>query len=436
MTYLFLCLMSLLLVVSFGAYRKLKQQQLRQESILASLAEGLILTSEQGQILYMNQPSIHLLNIKTKVIGQAISTILPNIEHLAANQTRQSYGLLATNEHLEFELTLIIQADGNRLYILHSDQLGRAQPEEVERFKRSQYFARIGTWDWDVNTEQLYWSDAIYAMFGYKVGEIQPSYQLFCNSVHPEDRERVKAGEQRCIETGENHDEEYRVVWPDSSIHWVRETGNVVNDKNGKVAKMMGVVRDITEEKNAENELMKLAHIDTLTGLPNRLELEEKLAKAINQAKAEQSRVALIFIDLNKFKDINDNYGHHRGDQVLTATANRLRHTLRKTDFIARIGGDEFVMILQGLELCTEPPQEGELMAIKVLNKLSKPIEVAATSHEIGASLGIALFPDHANNMDELLHIADQAMYQAKRRGKNKFQFGSKHESLPLQGEN
>ncbi|HBN50881.1 MAG TPA: diguanylate cyclase, partial [Thalassospira sp.] len=84
--------------------------------------------------------------------------------------------------------------------------------EEEQRFKQSQYFARIGTWDWCVNTDELYWSDAIYGMFGYKPGEVTPSYSLFCDAVHPDDRERVRQGEIRCVETGENHDEEYRVV--------------------------------------------------------------------------------------------------------------------------------------------------------------------------------------------------------------------------------
>ena len=203
------------------------------------------------------------------------------------------------------------------------------QDGDAERFKRSQYFARIGTWDWDVDTEKLYWSDAIYGMFGFKIGEVTPSYALFCACVHPEDRASVRAGELRCLETGENHDEEYRVVWPDGSIHWLRETGNVVKNDHDATIKMMGVVRDITEEKASASYLQHLAHYDPLTGLPNRLVLEERLSEALEQARIGATRVALVFVDLNGFKAINDHYGHAAGDRVLITTATRLKKILR-----------------------------------------------------------------------------------------------------------
>ncbi|ROL76228.1 hypothetical protein BLX41_15085 [Pseudomonas protegens] len=96
-------------------------------------------------------------------------------------------------------------------------KLAEGLPDDAERFKRSQYFVRIGTWDWEVDIQRLYWSEAIYGMFGFKVGKVLPSYELFCSCVHPDDRQRVRAGESRCLETGENHDEEYRVVWSDGS---------------------------------------------------------------------------------------------------------------------------------------------------------------------------------------------------------------------------
>lgn len=223
------------------------------------------------------------------------------------------------------------------------------QDSDAERFKRSQYFARIGTWDWDVDTDRLYWSDAIYGMFGFKVGEVTPSYALFCACVHPDDRIKVRAGELRCLETGENHDEEYRVIWPGGTIRWLRETGNVVKNDHDETIKMMGVVRDITEEKASASYLQHLAHFDPLTGLPNRLVLEERLSEALEQARISATRVALVFVDLNGFKAINDHYGHAAGDRVLVTTATRLKKILRSTDTVARIGGDEFVVILQGL---------------------------------------------------------------------------------------
>jgi len=299
------------------------------------------------------------------------------------------------------------------------------QDGDAERFKRSQYFARIGTWDWDVDTDQLYWSEAIFGMFGFKVGEVTPSYSLFCSCVHPDDRLRVRAGELRCLETGENHDEEYRVVWPDGTIRWLRETGNVVKNELDETIKMMGVVRDITEEKASANYLKHLAHFDPLTGLPNRLVLEERLSEALEQARASATRVALVFVDLNGFKAINDRYGHAAGDRVLVTTATRLKRILRSTDTVARIGGDEFVVILQDLPQGKSLQDEARTICQKIFVELSPPVTIGNDQRHIGTSLGVAVFPDHAPSIDRLLHIADLAMYEAKRSGNNQYRLGN-----------
>ncbi|HEF4760719.1 TPA: sensor domain-containing diguanylate cyclase [Pseudomonas putida] len=306
------------------------------------------------------------------------------------------------------------------------------QDGDAERFKRSQYFARIGTWDWDVDTDRLYWSEAIYGMFGFKIGEVTPSYALFCACVHPDDRARVRAGELRCLATGENHDEEYRVVWPDGTIRWLRETGNVVRNDRDQTIKMMGVVRDITEEKASASYLKHLAHFDPLTGLPNRLVLEERLSEALEQARVSATRVALVFIDLNGFKAINDHYGHAAGDHVLVTTATRLKKILRSTDTVARIGGDEFVVILQGLSQGISLQDEARSICQKIFVELSPPMTIGNEQRHIGTSLGVAVFPDHAPSMDRLIHIADLAMYAAKRSGNNQYRLGEQGERVSL----
>jgi len=323
------------------------------------------------------------------------------------------------------ERSLRKQLDEYRVLITHlSERQNIHQDSDAERFKRSQYFARIGTWDWDVDTDRLYWSDAIYGMFGFKIGEVTPSYALFCACVHPDDRVRVRAGELRCLETGENHDEEYRVIWPDGTIRWLRETGNVVKNNHDETIKMMGVVRDITEEKASASYLQHLAHFDPLTGLPNRLVLEERLSEALEQARITATRVALVFVDLNGFKAINDRYGHAAGDRVLVTTATRLKRILRSTDTVARIGGDEFVVILQGLPQGGNLQDEARNICQKIFVELSPPVTIGNDQRHIGTSLGVAVFPDHAPSMDRLIHIADLAMYAAKRSGNNQYRLG------------
>ncbi|MEE1922410.1 sensor domain-containing diguanylate cyclase [Pseudomonas sp. 148P] len=300
-----------------------------------------------------------------------------------------------------------------------------APRDDSERYQRSQYFARIGTWDWDIDTETLYWSDAIFGMFGYQVGEITPSYERFCNAVHPDDRAQVRAGELRCIETGDNHDEEYRVVWPDGSIHWLRETGNIVCNADGVAVKMIGVVREITEEKAWASQLQQLAHSDALTGLPNRLVLEHRLLQALEQAREHQGRVTLVFLDLNGFKAINDQHGHAVGDRVLVLIARRLKQMLRAADTVARIGGDEFVLVLDGMPEGEGDEAELHTLCRRLIDTLAEPISLAEGILQVGSSLGVAVFPQHATGMDTLLHAADLAMYEAKRSGDNQYRLGS-----------
>jgi diguanylate cyclase (GGDEF)-like protein len=134
--------------------------------------------------------------------------------------------------------------------------------------------------------------------------------------------------------------------------------------------------------------------------------------------------VALVFIDLNGFKQINDRHGHAVGDQILIGTAQRLKQTLRGSDMVARLGGDEFVVVIEGLAIGMSLHDEAQIIGEKILRRLSQPLNLGDTSHQVGASLGIALFPEHGPNIDCLIHVADQAMYTAKRRGNNQYCLG------------
>ncbi|MDG1582680.1 diguanylate cyclase [Pseudomonas sp. GOM6] len=400
------------MVVLSLLYRRLQQQQL----LLERLEEGVLRISAQGLIKSHNPAARSLLGSDaTDLRGHPLSNWLPP---LSAEATQS----IALQDDEGRQRTLRICRIPARI---GSDELLLLQPQastaERERFQRSQYFARIGTWDWDIDTDRLYWSEAIYAMFGYRVGEVTPSYQLFCDSVHPDDRAQVRAGELRCIETGENHDEEYRVIWPDGSIHWLRETGNVIKDARGQPLKMMGVVRDITEEKANVSQLHRLAHHDPLTGLYNRLRFEEHLREALQHAQHNDTRAALVFIDLNGFKAINDDLGHAAGDQVLVEIGKRLKQALRDSDRVARLGGDEFVALLEGLSPQRPTQEEAAAIAAKLLAVVLPPINLAQGQQKVGVSLGIALYPEHGNSIDRLLHSADQAMYQAKRSGDNQY---------------
>lgn len=391
------------------------------------LTQGVLQLDAKGYIEQHNQSAARLLGKPSEDLnGISLSSCLPQFSW-PVQQTEPRPGMFINTEglHLEVEITPRTRASGRGALVLIQPitEPIRSQ-EDVERFKHSQYFARIGTWDWAIDTNRLYWSEAIYALFGYPPGAVTPSYELFCASVHPDDRSKVRAGELRCIETGENHDEEYRVVWPDGSVHWLRETGNVIKDAMGKPIKMMGVVRDITEEKAWTSELHQLAHHDPLTGLPNRLLFEDRLRSALDRAQRNKTRVALVFIDLNAFKAVNDRLGHRAGDQLLVCTAKRLQSLLRASDSVVRLGGDEFVLILEGLAPSRSLPDEASHVGDKIFAALAAPVELDGMHQHINASLGIAFYPDHATSMDRLILMADLAMYEAKRSGDNQYRLG------------
>lgn len=402
---------SLLLLALLQRHRRLLKQQ---RALLAQLEFGALEVSANGRVRWHNEPAPALLGQAADALrGARLADLLPAAALDALTEPRRLQVRGADGQIRPLQIGRI---DGTRSLLLIRPVLA-----EAERYQRSQYFARIGTWDWDIDTNRLYWSDAIYGMFGYRVGEVTPSYELFCQSVHPDDREQVRSGELRCIETGENHDEEYRVIWPDGSVHWLRETGNIVKDDHGIAVKMMGVVRDITEEKAWARQMHRLAHHDALTGLPNRLVFEEQLDRALERARRAGTRIALVFIDLNGFKAINDRLGHAAGDQVLQHMARRLREALRGSDSVARLGGDEFVAILESLSLERSPHDEARAVAGKLLAALTPPVRLEQGPQQVGASLGIAMFPDHAQSKDRLIHLADLAMYEAKRSGDNQY---------------
>lgn len=415
--------------------RHAREQLAQYRNLAERLSDGVLQVAHDGRISQHNAAAARMLgHDEAALTGKRLADCLPQLSGMACDIPRRcslSDGTEADRPVLEVVRLGPADSDAGIFLVQEATQVSRAS-DDVERFKRSQYFARIGTWDWQIDTDELYWSDAIYGMFGYPAGAVTPSYELFCASVHPDDRAKVRAGELRCIETGENHDEEYRVVWPDGSVHWLRETGNVLKGADGNALRMMGVVRDITEEKHWASQLHRLAHHDPLTGLPNRLVFEEHLGRALDRARRNTTRVALVFIDLNGFKAINDHYGHAAGDQLLKETGARLSGALRESDIVARLGGDEFVAILEGIPLDRSLDEEARLIAGKILAALAPPIPLGATLQRIGASLGIAVFPDHAPNMDKLIHIADLAMYQAKRNGNNQYRLGS---DLPYSAE-
>jgi len=229
----------------------------------------------------------------------------------------------------------------------------------------------------------------------------------------------------------------YQAMWAsiEETGHWQGEIWNrrkngeiyplwlsisTVLDEGGKPRNYVGVITDMSKIRQSEERLEHLAHYDPLTDLPNRLLVQSRLQHAIEQAERHQHRVAALYIDLDRFKNINDSLGHPIGDELLAALARRLSTRLREEDTLARLGGDEFLLVLE----LVEQPESAAAVAQTLIDLLEAPFDLPS-GHEVfvGISIGISLYPDDAGSVTELIQHADVAMYQAKRQGRNTYRF-------------
>jgi diguanylate cyclase (GGDEF)-like protein/PAS domain S-box-containing protein len=236
----------------------------------------------------------------------------------------------------------------------------------------------------------------------------------------PEHASRAFEDEQRIIETGHGiTGMEEKETWADGHESWVLTTKVPLKDRRGRILGTMGISRDITDRKQAELRIRYMALHDALTGLPNRSLLEDLLAHAIALAARNGKRVGVLMLDLDRFKSVNDSFGHHIGDRLLEAVAVRLRNCLRESDIVARLGGDEFVI---GMPM-VENDQDIEQVASKVLNTLNASFEIEGHGLRIGASIGVCQYPADGESPRDLLQAADTAMYEAKNSGRGNYSF-------------
>lgn len=286
-----------------------------------------------------------------------------------------------------------------------------------------------GVWDWDMVRDVARFSDSYKSMFGFDDAEIKLNLQAWKERIYPDDVMSMnKVINDYLAGKTEKYIHEHRIICKDKNVKWVLSRGMTVkHDKNGKPLRMVGTHTDITERKLLETRLENLAHFDTLTGLPNRTLFSDRLKLAVAYAKREKKMLAVMFVDLDQFKEINDLYGHKIGDKVLKKVAQRLTACVRESDTVCRIGGDEFIVLLPIID----SEIDATYVADKIVSAVARPIEIVKSSEisqpikviqknlHVSASIGISIYPTHGKDEKLLTINADLAMYQAKRNGKN-----------------
>ena len=294
-----------------------------------------------------------------------------------------------------------------------------------ERLAEAQRIARIGSWEWDLRTGVLTSSAELRRLIGFEPGQLPATPDELYVHVLPEDRPVAQRTAAEAVQSLGSFSFEVRVQPPGEDLRWLAVRGRVEVDKAGAPVRLIGTCQDVTDSKRAEQVsgtlLAELAHQamhDALTGLPNRALLIDRLDQSLAQAQRSGSAVAVLFLDLDRFKLVNDSRGHVAGDELLVRVAERLRRVVRPADTVARFGGDEFVMI------CQDAGVVGHAMHVadRVADAFRAPFPLDGDDMFLNVSIGIAT-SDGRTSSTELLRNADAAMYQAKELGRGRCEF-------------
>ncbi|MBU1053700.1 MAG: EAL domain-containing protein [Proteobacteria bacterium] len=306
-------------------------------------------------------------------------------------------------------------------YMYRANQAFKDLKNSEVQLSSAQKIAHLGSWNWDIANNRFQLSDELYRILNIDSTTCALTYETFINFIHPIDKEQVKMTIEEAVATQQPFHLDYKIVIADGLERFVSIEGQPVLNSKSEVVRMAGTIQDITERKQAEAQIRSLALYDNLTGLPNRILFRDRLEQAIRQASRQNSMVAAIFIDLDRFKDINDSLGHNAGDELLRQVANRLLSVTRSSDTVSRLGGDEFTIVLQNLTsldvICS--------LAQKILDTFSEPFLLEAKEIFVTSSIGVAVYPSDAEKADDLLKNADIAMYYAKDNGKNNYKLFS-----------
>ncbi|UOY91788.1 EAL domain-containing protein [Ectobacillus sp. JY-23] len=274
----------------------------------------------------------------------------------------------------------------------------------------------VCVWTLDKESYTFKISPACEEIYGVTVKEFQEDWQIWRSFIHPEDQEEIESRYQEVL-GGQSWTSEYRIISRDGKTKWLYNYVMPIKDEMGNIIRFDGVVTDISGRRKIEEDLHVMAFQDALTGLPNRRMFNKRLEKALKRAKKCNTKLAVMYLDLDRFKFINDSLGHQAGDRLLQLVSKRLTETMDDRTVISRQGGDEFSILIENVK----DIQHIESIAKSLLHIITKPLQLEGYEYILTTSIGVSIYPDHADTADGLIKRADQAMYRAKESGKSNF---------------
>ncbi len=316
-------------------------------------------------------------------------------------------------------------------YMLRASLASNELRQSQNRLAKTQEIALLGNWEINLSTHEFSCPPKTCQLLGLNDSSAQINYNRFFDTIHPSEKDRVIQTIDEAIKNKESYNLRYQIIKHDGEQIYIANHGEIITDKSGRPKIMLGTVQDVSKITKAEEKIRTLAFYDSLTGLANRLLFMDRLEMALATSKRYNQCMALLFLDIDRFKRINDTLGHHVGDMLLKKVAERISKCVRKTDatsrmlpendnIVARIGGDEFNIMLTNIS----KPEDAALVARRIIKSIPEKVtledkyEVSVTS-----SIGISIFPSDGDDADTLLMRADTAMYHVKDKGRNDFEF-------------
>jgi diguanylate cyclase (GGDEF)-like protein/PAS domain S-box-containing protein len=410
----------------------IRDNEARFRNLFEQSSEGILLSTQDGKIVDANRKWMEMFGYQQHELKDLVLTDLhPDDTKWLVSQ---SIDELVTTGSSSFTTTCI-RKNGERFLSEISASTIEYQGNKLIQSIERDITSKKETEDWLKKLSMAVEQSPVSVIITDPDGNIEYTNQHF-EKVTGYTREEVLGQNPRILKSDETPDEEYKILWEtissghewegefhnrhkDGSLYW--EYGHIspIFNEAGQITNYLGVKENVTLKKEYEQKILQQAHYDALTGLPNRFLVMDRLKQAIAQSMRNQSAMALMYIDLDDFKKVNDTMGHQAGDTILIDAAQRLRYMIREGDTVGRLGGDEFVVVLSQISAYAD----AEIVAEKILRAFNKPFMLDNVEIVLTTSIGIAMFPHDSKDEQQLMRNADTAMYRSKDEGRNTYNF-------------